>query len=196
MHISQWQWNPGTCTSPHPFILILFIPNRIAYMNTSWWITSSYLSNFQPDVVLLRPSTFLLISTLFLFYITLHLIIHSPTPKRNISTRLHTPLHPYQWDTLPVFMSLIIHHSASHTIAYCNCNPPQPVCLCPIQCMSLSSLLACLLCFPHHQHLYNTPFLTAAAALLGCLTLKMKTSRPLKCRKLHAQWHGKTFWQK
>jgi hypothetical protein len=39
--------------------------------------------------------------------------------------------------------------------------------------------------FPHHQHLYNTPFLPAAAALLGCLTLKMKTGGPSKCWKLH-----------
>jgi hypothetical protein len=50
--------------------------------------------------------------------------------------------------------------------------------------------------FPHHQHLYNTPFLPAAAAVLGCLTLKMKTSDPSKCRKLHTQWRNKMFQQK
>jgi hypothetical protein len=171
-------------------MLFLFIPNPFAYVNTSWWqwslSTPVYLVSFilfSTTYSLLRASTFLLISTLFLFYIifTLQLIIRLPNPSCKMEYFYQVP---YSFASLSMRHSHCSHHPASHTTAYCNCNPPEPTPH-PVHIAIIPSGLQPMLSFhfPHHQHLYNTPFLPAAAALLRLLDPEDEGQWPFEMSK-------------
>ena len=43
------------------------------------------------------------------------------TSPQNISTRPHTPLHPYQWRTIPLFTSPITRQQSAHITTQFNC---------------------------------------------------------------------------